>query len=187
MQVSFQDSWIINTIGLFCPFTEREWSRITSKRRAILARITSLNLFQISNASVGFWLKVRFIIIRYDCLISLGRGHGCTAAFSSLLLSKFLYHVETVLSSNIDFLSSLTDRVIYFIQEYLFTNLQGTKSYQYLFFRHRNWKKVGDTQPPCCSERNFILASEDRKVIEPTFDFHKESWNFYKRFILMGL
>ena len=184
MQVSFQDSWIINTIGLFCPFTEREWSRITSKRRAILARITSLNLFQISNASVGFWLKVRFIIIRYDCLISLGRGHGCTAAFSSFQIS---HHLETVLSSGINFLSSLTDRVIYFIQEYLFTNLQGTKSYQYLFFRHRNWKKVGGTQPPCCSERNFILASEDRKVIEPTFDFHKESWNFYKRFILMGL
>ena len=132
-------------------------------------------------------IEVNFIIMRYDCFISLGRDHGCTAAFSSLLLSKFLYHVETVLSSNIDFLSSLTDRVIYFIQEYLFTNLQGTKSYQYLFFRHRNWKKVGDTQPPCCSERNFILASEDRKVIEPTFDFHKESWNFYKRFILMGL
>ena len=142
MQVSFQDSWIINTIGLFCPFTEREWSRITSKRRAILARITSLNLFQISNASVGFWLKVRFIIIRYDCLISLGRGHGCTAAFSSLLLSKFLYHVETVLSSNINFLSSLTDRIIYFIQEYLFTNLQWTKSYQYLFFATETEKKL---------------------------------------------
>lgn len=79
--VSFQDSWIINTIGLFCPFTEREWSRITSKRRAILARITPLNLFQISNASVGFWSKVRFIIIRYDCLISLGRGHGARQPF----------------------------------------------------------------------------------------------------------
>ena len=71
---------LLTLLGCFCPFTEREWSRITSKRRAILARITSLNLFQISNASVGFWLKVRFIIIRYDCLISLGRGHGCTAA-----------------------------------------------------------------------------------------------------------
>ena len=79
--VSFQDSWIINTIGLFCPFTEREWSRTTSKRRAISARITPLNLFQISNASVGFWLKVRFIIIRYDCLISLGRGHGARQPF----------------------------------------------------------------------------------------------------------
>lgn len=141
MQVSFQDSWIINTIGLFCPFTEREWSRITSERRAILARITPLNLFQISNASVGFWLKVRFIIIRYDCLISLGRGHGARQPFLHCSF-KISHHLETVLSSDINFLSSLTDRIIYFIQEYLFTNLQWTKSYQYLFFATETKKKL---------------------------------------------
>ena len=70
-------------------------------------------------------IEVNFIIMRYDCFISLGRDHGCTAAFSSLLLLKFPnYHLETALSSDINFLSSLSDRIIYFIQEYLFTNLQ---------------------------------------------------------------
>ena len=50
--------------------------------------------------------------------------------------------METVLSSDINFSSSLTDRIIYFIQEYLFTNLQWTKSYQYLFFATETEKKL---------------------------------------------
>lgn len=104
-------------------------------------------------------IEVNFIIMRYDCFISLGRDHGCTAAFSSLLLLKFLYHMETVLSSGINFLSSLTDRVIYFIQEYLFTNLQWTKSYQYLFFATETEKKLATRHRRAApKEISFSLA-----------------------------
>ena len=60
-------AWFVKLFGVYA----REFSRLLDlcgeRMKHILARITLLYLCQISNASVWFSSKIRFIVNRCDC------------------------------------------------------------------------------------------------------------------------